>query len=40
MPYIDINPHRSRPKWWSYVLLAVLLVVTAAVVAAALFRGW
>ena len=39
MPYVDINPHRSGPKWRGYALLAVLLVLTAAVVAAALFRG-
>ena len=39
MPYIDINPHRSRPKWWSYVVLGILLVLTAAVVAAALVQG-
>jgi hypothetical protein len=36
VPYIDINPHGSRPKWWSYVALGILLVVTASVVAAAL----
>jgi hypothetical protein len=38
MPYVDINPHRSGPKWRRYVLLGVLLVLTAAVVAAALLR--
>ncbi|MBP1135138.1 hypothetical protein JOE31_001370 [Arthrobacter sp. PvP023] len=38
MPYVDINPHRSGPKWRGYVLLGVLLVLTAGVVAAALFR--
>ena len=38
MPYVDINPHRSGPKWRGYLLLAVLLVLTAGVVAAALFR--
>lgn len=36
MPYLDINPHRSRPKWPAYVGLAVLAVATAAVVVMAL----
>jgi hypothetical protein len=36
VPYIDINPHRSKPKWWGYVALAVLLVATIVVVSAAL----
>lgn len=36
MPYLDINPHRSRPKWAAYVGLAVLAVATAVVVALAL----
>ncbi|MDQ1059901.1 hypothetical protein QFZ23_003802 [Arthrobacter globiformis] len=39
MPYVDINPHRSRPKWWGYVGLSILLVITAAVVVAALTLG-
>jgi hypothetical protein len=39
VPYIDINPHRSKPKWWSYAALAVLLVATIAVVTAALAHG-
>lgn len=39
MPYIDINPHRSGPRWRGYLLLAILLLLTAAVVAAALHRG-
>jgi hypothetical protein len=39
MPYIDINPHKGRPKWQAYVTLAVLLVLTATVVVAALTRG-
>lgn len=39
MPYIDINPHRGRPKWWGYVLLAVLATVTVLVVTSALARG-
>ena len=38
MPYVDINPHKSRPKWQGYALLVVLLVLTAAVVGAALVR--
>ncbi|MDQ0689847.1 hypothetical protein QF047_000807 [Arthrobacter sp. W4I7] len=38
MPYVDINPHKGRPKWQGYTLLAVLLVLTAAVVSAALMR--
>jgi hypothetical protein len=38
MPYVDINPHKGRPKWQSYTVLAILLVLTAAVVAAALTR--
>ena len=32
MPYIDINPHRQRPKWISYAGLTVLGVVCAVVV--------
>lgn len=36
MPYVDINPHKRRPKWVGYTILAVLLVLTVAVVAAAL----
>jgi hypothetical protein len=39
VPYIDINPHRGRPKWWSYIVLGILLVATTAVVAGALVRG-
>lgn len=39
MPYIDINPHKSRPKWHAYAILAVLLILTAAVVGAALTRA-
>jgi hypothetical protein len=38
MPYIDINPHKARPKWVGYTVLAVLLVLTAAVVSAALIH--
>lgn len=36
MPYIDINPHRNRPKWLGYVVLAVLAGLTALVSALAL----
>lgn len=39
MPYIDINPHRSRPKWPIYSGLGVLVVATAGVVVLALV-GW
>lgn len=39
MPYIDINPHKSRPKWQGYAVLVVLLMVTVSVVGAALFRA-
>lgn len=36
MPYIDINPHRQRPKWLAYVVLGVLTALTTFVVIAAL----
>jgi hypothetical protein len=39
MPYIDINPHKARPKWQSYTVLLLLLALTACVVVAALARG-
>jgi hypothetical protein len=32
MPHLDINPHRSGPKWPAYLGLAVLVVATAGVV--------
>ncbi|BCW15922.1 hypothetical protein NtRootA4_29010 [Arthrobacter sp. NtRootA4] len=32
LPYIDINPHKSGPKWRSYVALSILLVATIAIV--------
>jgi hypothetical protein len=32
VPYIDITPHRSRPKWMGYVGLGVLTVVTGFVI--------
>ena len=38
MPYVDINPHRGRPKWVGYAILAVLLVLTVGVVSAALMH--
>ena len=38
MPYLDINPHRSRPKWRARLGLAVLAVLTAGVVVLALAR--
>jgi hypothetical protein len=39
VPYIDINPHRQRPKWLGYLVLAVLTAVTVFVVIAALAGG-
>ena len=38
MPYVDINPHRTRPKWWAYVGLVLLAAATFAVVVLALRR--
>lgn len=38
MPYVDINPHKGRPKWQGYTVLAILLLLTISVVAAALTR--
>ncbi|WP_256371470.1 hypothetical protein [Pseudarthrobacter sp. NIBRBAC000502771] len=38
MPYVDINPHKGRPKWVGYAILAVLSVLTVAVVFAALIH--
>jgi hypothetical protein len=38
MPYVDINPHKGRPKWLGYAILALLLVITVAVVTHALTR--
>ncbi len=38
MPYVDINPHKDRPKWVGYIVLAVLVVLTVAVVSAALIH--
>lgn len=39
MPYIDINPHRTRPKWPAYLGIGILAVATAGVVVLAL-AGW
>ncbi|CAH0292744.1 hypothetical protein SRABI26_04282 [Arthrobacter sp. Bi26] len=36
VPYVDINPHRNRPKWWAYVGLVLLAAATACVVCVAL----
>lgn len=36
MPYVDINPHKSKPKWPAYIGLAAIMIITAAVVAYAL----
>jgi hypothetical protein len=38
MPYIDINPHRGRPKWVGYLVLTVLAALTVGVVGAVLAR--
>lgn len=38
MPYVDINPHKNRPKWQGYTVLLLLLAVTVSVVGAALTR--
>lgn len=38
MPYVDINPHKGRPKWVGYAVLTVLLLVTVSVVSAALIH--
>ena len=38
MPYVDINPHKGRPKWQGYAVLGVLLVLTAIVITAAFAR--
>ena len=36
MPYVDINPHRSRRKWPAYAGLGILAVVTVCIVILAL----
>ena len=36
MAYNDINPHRTRPKWWAYTGLVVLAVATVCIVLLAL----
>jgi hypothetical protein len=38
MPYVDINPHKGRPKWQGYAVLGVILVLTAIVITAAFAR--
>ena len=38
MPYVDINPHKARPKWVAYVIFSILLVLTAVVVSTALIH--
>lgn len=39
MPYIDINPHRRRPRWLAYVVLGILAAACAVVVFLALTAG-
>jgi hypothetical protein len=36
MPYIDINPHRRRPRWLAYAGIGLLAVACAVVVVLAL----
>ena len=36
LPYVDINPHKTGPKWPIYVAIAVLLIATIALVTLAL----
>jgi hypothetical protein len=36
MPYVDINPHKGRPKWVGNTVLAVLALPTVGVVAISL----
>lgn len=36
LPYVDINPHKTGPKWPAYVGVAILLVATVAMVILAL----
>lgn len=31
MPYIDINPHKQRPKWMALTTLGLLAVVSIGV---------
>ena len=38
MPYIDINPHRTRSRWKAYVGLVILAVAAGCVVFLALSR--
>lgn len=36
LPYVDINPNKSGPKWPAYVGIAILFVATIVIVALAL----
>lgn len=36
LPYIDINPHKTGPKWPAYLGFAVLVAATIAIVTLAL----
>ena len=36
LPYVDINPNKSGPKWPAYVGIAILFVVTIVIVTFAL----
>jgi len=36
LPYVDINPHKTGPKWPAYLGIAILFVATIAVVILAL----
>lgn len=38
MPYFDINPHRTKPKWRAYVGLGILAVAAACAVYLVLSR--
>jgi hypothetical protein len=38
LPYNDINPHRTKPKWLAYTGLSILALATIAVVVLALQR--
>jgi hypothetical protein len=36
VPYVDINPHKQRPKWVGVLILVVLSLATVVVVILAL----
>ncbi|WP_286198864.1 hypothetical protein [Arthrobacter sp. StoSoilB22] len=38
LPYVDINPHKTGPKWPAYIGLVIIIIITAAIVALALIR--